>query len=80
MALYSTICLEQQCSGRDAAIHSAGRGEGDFLFGGVRPPEQQPEMERVDERFHETARFWKKVDRENRSTKGAGGRWSTAPP
>src|SRR6266699_2641361 len=30
-----------------------------FVFGGVRPQGQQPEMEFIEQRFHETARFWK---------------------
>ena len=30
-----------------------------FVFGGVRPQGQPPEMEFVEQRFHETARFWK---------------------
>src|SRR6266542_3534513 len=30
-----------------------------FVFGGVRPRGQEPEMDFVEQRFHETARFWK---------------------
>ena len=60
MALYSSIALEQQS--QDAASQFSLRsGEAvTFLFGGVRPQLQQPEMERIEERFHETSRFWKK--------------------
>jgi GH15 family glucan-1,4-alpha-glucosidase len=60
MALYSSIALEQQS--QDAVSHFSLRsGEAvTFVFGGVRPQGQRPEMERVEERFHETSRFWKK--------------------
>ncbi len=60
MALYSSIALEQQS--QDAACEFSLRsGEAvTFIFGGVRPQQQRPEMERIEERFHETSRFWKK--------------------
>jgi GH15 family glucan-1,4-alpha-glucosidase len=60
MALYSSIALEQQS--QDAASQFTLRsGETvTFVFGGVRPPGQRSEMERVEARFHDTARFWKK--------------------
>src|SRR5580692_7160431 len=60
MALYSSIALEQQS--QDAASQFSLRsGEAvTFVFGGVRPQGQRPEMERVKHRFHETSRFWKK--------------------
>jgi GH15 family glucan-1,4-alpha-glucosidase len=60
MALYSTIPLQQE--GEDAmARFSLRAGESvTFLFGAVRSEEQQPEMERVGERFLQTARFWRK--------------------
>ncbi|MCU1299296.1 MAG: glycoside hydrolase 15-related protein, partial [Acidobacteriaceae bacterium] len=59
MALYSTIDLRQQ--GQDVTSEFTLRaGESvSFVFGGVRPPEQQPEMEFVEQRFRETAHFWK---------------------
>jgi len=60
MALYSTVQLHKQ-SGDVTAEFTLQAGEkATFLFGGVRPADQQPEMERLDERFHETSRFWKK--------------------
>jgi GH15 family glucan-1,4-alpha-glucosidase len=60
MALYSTITLSEQ-SGDAIARFTLSAGErATFLFGGVRPPEQLPEMERVEKRFHETGRFWKR--------------------
>jgi GH15 family glucan-1,4-alpha-glucosidase len=60
MALYSTIALEQ--ASKDAALSFTLRaGENaTFIFGGLRPQLQRPEMGRVEERFHETARFWRK--------------------
>jgi GH15 family glucan-1,4-alpha-glucosidase len=42
------------------AQFSLGAGEkATFTFGGVRPQGQEPEMEHVEERFRETARFGK---------------------
>ena len=60
MALYSSIALEPQS--QDAASQFSLRsGQAvTFVFGGVRPQLQRPEMERVEKRFHETSRFWKK--------------------
>jgi len=60
MALYSTVPLRQEARHVTAEFRLRAGEKATFLFGGVRPQEQQPEMERVDERFHETARFWKK--------------------
>jgi GH15 family glucan-1,4-alpha-glucosidase len=59
MALYSTCALEQQS--QDVAgdfILQAGE-TATFVLGGVRPQGQQPEMELVEQRFRETARFWR---------------------
>src|ERR1700733_2866800 len=60
MALYSTIALEPES--KDAALSfTLQAGEtATFIFGGLRPQLQPPEMGRVEERFHETARFWRK--------------------
>jgi len=59
MALYSSVSLQQQ--GQDAvAEFSLRAGETvNFIFGGVRPAGQQPEMGLIGERFQKTARFWK---------------------
>ncbi len=59
MALYSTIRLEREAQDVKAQFKLRAGEKATFLFGGVRSREQQPEMERVDERFQETARFWK---------------------
>jgi len=59
MALYSQARLQRD-SHAVAARFTLRAGERmTFVFGGVRPQGQPPEMERVGERFHETARFWK---------------------
>ena len=60
LALYSTIPLEQESQDAVAQFSLRAGEKATFLFGGVRPQAQQPEMERVEERFHETSRFWKK--------------------
>ena len=60
MALYSTIPLKPESEDATAQFCLRAGEKATFLFGGVRPQEQQPEMERVEQRFHETARFWKK--------------------
>ena len=60
MALYSTICLERQSADVIAEFVLRAGEKATFIFGGVRSPEQQPEMERVEERFHESVRFWRK--------------------
>lgn len=59
MALYSTVALKQDA--QDAVAHFTLRaGEtATFVFGGVRPDEQRPEVDRLKERFLETSRFWK---------------------
>ena len=60
LALYSTIGLQQES--QDATLRFTLRaGEtASFVFGEVCPQLQQPEMERVEARFLETSRFWKK--------------------
>jgi GH15 family glucan-1,4-alpha-glucosidase len=59
MALYSTVPLEQHSQD---AISNFGLEAGEkatFVFGGLRPPGQQPEMELIEQRFQQTSRFWK---------------------
>jgi GH15 family glucan-1,4-alpha-glucosidase len=59
LALYSTVPLQQQS--QDATCEFSLRtGERvTFVFGEVRPQGQQPEMQFLEQRFRETARFWK---------------------
>jgi GH15 family glucan-1,4-alpha-glucosidase len=59
MALYSTIDLRKHSEDVTAEFTLRAGEKVTFVFGGVRPPGQQPEMEFVEQRFHETARFWK---------------------
>jgi len=59
LALYSTIPLEQESQDAAARFTLRGGEVATFVLGGVRPQGQQPEMEHVEERFHETTRFWK---------------------
>ncbi|MGA8621156.1 MAG: trehalase-like domain-containing protein [Candidatus Sulfotelmatobacter sp.] len=59
MALYSTIPLQQQSQDAISNFSLRAGEKVTFVFGGVRPQGQQPEMEFVEQRFHETASFWK---------------------
>jgi GH15 family glucan-1,4-alpha-glucosidase len=59
LALYSTIPLRQESQDAICEFSLRAGERATFVFGGVRPRGQQPEMEFVEQRFHETARFWK---------------------
>jgi len=59
LALYSTIPLRQESQDATSEFSLRAGERATFVFGGVRPQGQQPEMEFVEQRFHETARFWK---------------------
>jgi GH15 family glucan-1,4-alpha-glucosidase len=59
LALYSTVALAQQSQDAIANFTLRAGDKVTFVFGGVRPQGQQPEMELVELRFGETARFWK---------------------
>ncbi len=60
MALYSTIPLQGEAQDATAQFRLSAGESVTFLFGRTRSPKQPPEMERVGERFHQTARFWRK--------------------
>src|SRR6266404_912837 len=60
LALYSTVALRQQSADVTSDFRLKAGEKATFVFGGVRAPGQQPEMEFVEQRFHETARFWRK--------------------
>jgi GH15 family glucan-1,4-alpha-glucosidase len=60
MSLYSTTCLIQQAEDVTSEFVLRAGEKAIFIFGAARPPEQQPEMERMEERFRETVHFWKK--------------------
>jgi len=59
LALYSTIPLQQQSQDAISEFSLRAGERVTFVFGGVRPQGQQPEMDFVEQRFQETARFWK---------------------
>ena len=59
MALYSTVALRQQSADVTSEFRLRAGERATFVFGGVRAQGEQPEMEFVEQRFHETARFWK---------------------
>jgi GH15 family glucan-1,4-alpha-glucosidase len=59
MALYSTVALRQQAADVTSEFTLRVGERATFVFGGVRTQGERPEMEFVDLRFHETARFWK---------------------
>jgi len=59
LALYSTVALTQQSQDAISNFTLRAGERATFVFGGVRPQGQQPEMEFVELRFRETARFWK---------------------
>ncbi len=59
MALYSTVPLAQESQDAVAQFNLKAGERATFVFGGVRPEGQRPEMELLDQRFHKTARFWK---------------------
>ena len=59
MALYSTVPLSQESQDAKAQFRLRAGERATFVFGGVRPEGQKPEMESVEDRFHQTGRFWK---------------------
>jgi GH15 family glucan-1,4-alpha-glucosidase len=59
MALYSTVALRQESADVTSEFRLRAGERVTFVFGGVRAPGEQPEMEFVEQRFHETTRFWK---------------------
>lgn len=59
LALYSTVKLQQQNQDAVSEFSLRAGERATFVFGAVRTKENQPELVFVEERFHETARFWK---------------------
>jgi GH15 family glucan-1,4-alpha-glucosidase len=59
MALHSTVPLDAQSDGAVAHFSLKAGEKATFVFGEVRPQGQPPEMNFVDRRFKETARFWR---------------------
>ena len=60
MALCSTTPLERQSNDVTSQFVLHAGETARFIFGGGRPQEQQPEMERIKERFRDTAQFWRR--------------------
>jgi GH15 family glucan-1,4-alpha-glucosidase len=60
MALYSTTCLDRQSGDVTSEFILRAGEKAAFIFGAARAQEQQPEMEKMEERFRETAHFWKR--------------------
>jgi GH15 family glucan-1,4-alpha-glucosidase len=60
MALYSTVAMKGESQDALAQFSLKAGETANFVFGGVRPQGQQPEMEFAEQRFQETVRFWKR--------------------
>jgi GH15 family glucan-1,4-alpha-glucosidase len=59
LALYSTAALRQKSQDVTSEFSLRAGEKVTFVFGGVRPQGQPPEMEFLEQRFQETTRFWK---------------------
>jgi GH15 family glucan-1,4-alpha-glucosidase len=59
MSLYSSIAITAQSQDVTAEFSLQGGQTATFVFGGVRPEEEQPEMELLGQRLLDTAQFWK---------------------
>src|SRR6201998_1920793 len=59
LALYSTVALREESADVIADFRLRAGEKATFVFGGFRAQGQQPEMDFIEERFHETARFWR---------------------
>jgi GH15 family glucan-1,4-alpha-glucosidase len=59
LALYGTVALRRHSQDVTSEFRLRAGENATFVFGGVRPQGQQPEMEFVEQRFQETSRFWK---------------------
>ena len=59
MALYSTVALEQHSEDVISHFDLQAGATATFVLGGLRPRDQQPEMEFVGQRFQQTSGFWK---------------------
>jgi GH15 family glucan-1,4-alpha-glucosidase len=59
MALYSTVRLERQGDDATAEFHLKAGQTATFLFGKIWAEGEQPEMGLLDQRFRNTAQFWR---------------------
>ncbi|MGC1832782.1 MAG: glycoside hydrolase family 15 protein [Candidatus Acidiferrales bacterium] len=59
LSLHSTVALRQQSQDVTAEFKLRAGEDATFIFRGVRAKGEQPELAFIDQRFHETARYWK---------------------
>ena len=59
MGLYSTVSLERKSQDVTSRFSLRAGETATFVLGGLRSPENQPEMELASKRFQRTSRFWK---------------------
>jgi len=59
LALYSTIAIEKESQDVVSTFSLRAGEKVSFVFGGLRPSGEPPEMDLLEQRFQETARFWK---------------------
>jgi GH15 family glucan-1,4-alpha-glucosidase len=59
LALYSTIPMRKESQDVVSAFTLRAGEKAAFVLGAIRLSEEQPEMELLEQRFQETARFWK---------------------
>jgi GH15 family glucan-1,4-alpha-glucosidase len=59
MALYSSVALEKDSQDVISRFTLQASEKATFIFGPIRLQGQQPEMDLVEQRFQQTARFWK---------------------
>ena len=59
MGLYSTVTLERKSQDVTSRFSLCAGETATFVLGGLRSPENQPEMELANKRFQRTSRFWK---------------------
>ena len=59
LSLHSTVALRQQSQDVTAEFKLRAGEDATFIFRGVRAKGEHPELEFIDRRFHETARYWK---------------------
>lgn len=59
LSLHSTVALRQQSQDVTAEFKLRAGENATFIFRGVRAQGETPELEFIDRRFHETARYWK---------------------
>jgi len=59
MALHSSVPMTQESEGVTARFKLRAGEKLTFVFGEAHPQGRRPEMAQVEDRFHETARFWR---------------------